>query len=526
MISYKVPNALGLIYDFLKRYSKPLLLGMLYGFSFRPSSFLPLCGLTCLGLFFHDLLKQKTPSLVNKNAYVFFVCAKFFSLYWIGYAFSGMGYLAVGLISSFLLSSFIAFFYLTAGCFLNAISSCHRVYFLAFGIWVSEYITSIVCTGFPWNLTAHLWGMLSLGWQDIHPIADWPLAVMQIASILGVHGLSLLTLIWISGIVIFIENVRGYKKLSFVITVLITVSVPLFGFMRLKHNPTQFDTTIPKIRLVQPCVDPNQKWHPDHLNNIIHGLLELSFKEVSDNVGMIVWPEAAVPLRMNKQIELKKFLATFLLPHLHLVTGCVLHESTNDYSAMIAINHTANIVQAHRKGHIVPFGEYIPLKKWIPLHKLTPGSQDYTPGPRVSELRLNRYPPFLPLICYEAIFPYFLRDQSKYAQEKSKWILNITNDAWYGDSAGLWQHLANVRFRSIEEGLPLIRVANNGISGVIDAVGRIVFKTPIDERGFYDIALPQALGATWFVRYYHLIHLVFILGLVTCCYFGRSKYKK
>ncbi len=522
----KISNILKCIFELLQKYSKPLLLGVFYGFSFRASLFFPLCGFICLGLFFHDLLKQKTPSKVYKNVYVFFVCAKFFSLYWIGYAFSGMGYLIVGLISSFLLSSFISFFYLTAGSFFNTISSSLRVYFLAFGIWVSEYITSIVCTGFPWNLTAHLWGMLSLGWQDIYPVWDWPLAVMQISSIIGVHGLSLLTLIWLSGIVSFIENGRCCKKISFIVTVFITMSVLLFGFMRLKNNPTQWDTSVPKIRLVQPCVDPNQKWHPDHLNNIIHNLLELSFSQIDHNVGMIVWPEAAVPLRMNQQIELKKFLSTFLTSRLHLVTGCVLHENTNDYSAMIAIDNKANIVQAHRKAHIVPFGEYIPLKKWIPLHKLTPGSQDYTPGSHVSELRLDQYPPFLPLICYEAIFPYFLREQSRDAQKNVQWILNITNDAWYGNSAGLWQHLANVRFRSIEEGLPLVRCANNGISGVIDAAGRIIFKTTINEKGYYDVSLPKALKTTWFVRYCDLLYIVFVLVLFMGCYLSRFKYKK
>lgn len=515
MIYKKYKQALILFFAKINPYLTSLVLGGLFGLSFQASVFWPLLGFVFLGGFLRDLTQENNQKQIYKKLYLFFLCSKFLSLYWIGFAFSGMTYLIVGLFSSFLLSAFLALFYLFPGLSFKNTPQTYRIYAYTLGIWMCDYITSVVLTGFPWNLTGHLWGMLSLGWYQVNPLYDWPLSVMQIASVIGVHGLSFLTLMLIAMSVHAFQSqgVMRQKMVSF--TVMILVGVSAFGALILKNNPTTFDRAVPKIKLVQPCVDPQKKWDPNHLNVVINDLLELSFKDLKDNVGMIVWPEAAIPLRINKQKELKHYFASFLNPQNHLVTGTVLSEKGQDYSAMIVLDHQANIVQAHRKAHIVPFGEYIPLKKWVPLHKLTPGSQDYTAGAHVLELSVKQYPDFLPLICYEAIFSKFLRDQSVDAQEKSQWILNITNDAWYGDSVGLWQHLANVRFRSIEEGLPLVRCANNGISGVIDAVGRIIFKTSINAKGAFDVALPLPIKTPWFSKNTYLIHGWFVL-----CFLG------
>lgn len=316
-----------------------LILGCLFGLSFQASVFWPFLGFAFLGGFLHDLTQENDQRHIYKKLYLFFLCAKFLSLYWIGFAFSGMTYLIVGLLSSFLLSAFLALFYLLPGLGFNCTSHSYRLYFYAVGIWMCEYITSVVLTGFPWNLIGHLWGMLSLGWCQWNPFYDWPLFVMQTASVIGVHGLSFLTLMLIAMSVQAFQT-QGIMRTRILSLIAIIMSgVILLGISRLEHNPIAFDSSVPQIRLVQPCVDPQKKWEPNHLNVVINDLLELSFKDLKDDVGLIVWPEAAIPLRINKQTELKQFFASFLTPQTHLVTGTVLNERGHDFSALVVLDH-------------------------------------------------------------------------------------------------------------------------------------------------------------------------------------------
>jgi apolipoprotein N-acyltransferase len=158
--------------------------------------------------------------------------------------------------------------------------------------------------------------------------------------------------------------------------------------------------------------------------------------------------------------------------------------------SMIALDAAGNIVGHYDKFHLVPFGEYVPLSKYLPIAKLTEGGTGYTPGPGPQTLHLPGLPPVGPLICYEVIFPGHVVAPG----DRPKWLLNLTNDAWYGRSAGPHQHLAQARVRSVEEGLPMIRAAYSGISAVIDPYGRVLQHIGLEVAGTIDARLPAALS--------------------------------
>jgi len=166
------------------------------------------------------------------------------------------------------------------------------------------------------------------------------------------------------------------------------------------------------------------------------------------------------------------------------------------WNSLEAVDSDGEIVARYDKAHLVPFGEYMPFRDVLPLQKITPGNLDYTAGPGPRTIELPGLPPFAPLICYEVIFPGAVVDQD----HRPAWMLNVTNDAWYGRTSGPYQHFAIARTRAVEEGLPLVRVANNGISGVVDPVGRVVARINLDTVGYADLPLPAAARATLYAR--------------------------
>jgi apolipoprotein N-acyltransferase len=161
------------------------------------------------------------------------------------------------------------------------------------------------------------------------------------------------------------------------------------------------------------------------------------------------------------------------------------------WNSIEAVDDNDKIVAHYDKAHLVPFGEYIPLREVLPLQKITPGSLDYTAGPGPKTIDLAGLPPFAPLICYEVIFPRAIVDE----HNRPAWMLNVTNDAWYGRTSGPYQHFAIARTRAVEEGLPLVRVANNGISGIVDEAGRVVARIDLDTVGYADLPLPADTSA-------------------------------
>jgi apolipoprotein N-acyltransferase len=192
-----------------------------------------------------------------------------------------------------------------------------------------------------------------------------------------------------------------------------------------------------------------------------------------------------------------------------LITGSVRGEPAPDgpsdqlqffYNSLYVVNDEGRIIDTYDKSHLVPFGEYLPYHRWlsrIGLRKLTQmqGSFDEGPGPRT--LTLPGAPPVSPLICYEIIFPGKVVSPA----QRPAWIANVTNDAWFGTSSGPYQHLSQVRLRAVEQGLPVARAANTGVSAVIDPYGRVLASQALNTEGVLDVALPKALAPTPYARF-------------------------
>jgi apolipoprotein N-acyltransferase len=185
------------------------------------------------------------------------------------------------------------------------------------------------------------------------------------------------------------------------------------------------------------------------------------------------------------------------------------------WNALHAMDGSGEIVATYDKVHLVPFGEYTPLRALLGLAKLTAGSRDFSAGPGLKTVTLPGVPTFSPLICYEIIFPGAVKPASGEGPAP-RWLLNLTNDAWFGESSGPYQHFAAARIRAVEEGLPVVRAANNGISAVIDSYGRVIDRINLNDRGIVDVNLPEAAKELTLYSYAgNLLYFVELI-LTTC----------
>jgi len=225
------------------------------------------------------------------------------------------------------------------------------------------------------------------------------------------------------------------------------------------------------------------------------------------DVTHLIWPESAFPFFIAREADALAQIAALLPPGTALITGGVRPEETapgariaHGYNSIYVIDHDGSTLGVYDKNHLVPFGEYLPFQELLEsfgLMQLTKVQGGFIAGDRRRLLAVPRAPPALPLICYEVIFPGEVASRSG---ERAGWMINLTNDGWFGHSTGPYQHLQQARVRAIEEGLPLVRAANTGISAVIDPLGRIVREMPLGQEGVFDAGLPRPVEPTWFVR--------------------------
>jgi apolipoprotein N-acyltransferase len=232
-------------------------------------------------------------------------------------------------------------------------------------------------------------------------------------------------------------------------------------------------------------------------------------------VTAILWPEAAAPPFLERDGGARKALGNAAPPDGYVIAGTVRTDPAPQppvhvWNSLVAIDHEGTIRGSYDKSHLVPFGEYVPLRGILPMQKITAGAIDFSAGPGPRTMTLPGLPPFSPLICYEAIFPDAVIDPS----DRPAWLLNVTNDAWYGFTSGPFQHLAIARVRAIEEGLPLVRVANNGISAVFDPYGRVIGRLDLDVVGVIDESLPKALPPTIYARFHDVSFFIAMLLIV------------
>jgi apolipoprotein N-acyltransferase len=370
---------------------------------------------------------------------------------------------------------------------------------------VAEWLRGHLFTGFPWNLIGYAWA------------GGFPgaLAMLQSTAAIGIYGLGLVTVLAASLLALLgapsLAPIGPWRRAMPAIAAAALILVPAAGgAIRLHHAPVA-ETGI-WLRLVQPSIAQTAKWDPAEAEANFRRLTELSSAPSEHKLSAVIWPEAAATFFLERDEAHRSAVAAVAPEGGYVITGALRGSPLSGplsevWNSIDVIDPAAKIIAEYDKAHLVPFGEYMPFRDVLPFHKLTAGSIDLSAGPGPRTISLARLPLFAPLICYEAIFPGAIID----ARQRPSWILNVSNDAWYGRTSGPYQHFAMARTRAVEEGLPLVRVANNGITGVIDAEGRVLAHTSLDAIGFADVALPAAGGAT---AYSYLGDWVFLAMLV------------
>ncbi len=366
--------------------------------------------------------------------------------------------------------------FIAAACFMARLArpGWPRVLALA-GAWVlADLARQFVLTGFPWNPWGSVWAMPgSIGDIFIQPAA-W----------ISVHGLTLATLLLAA------TPILGWRWRAAGAGLLVAWAA--FGLIRLQQTVPSLPLT---VVLVQGNVAQGQKWNQDLAVRIFRDYLDLSTEARAAPPAVMIWPETAFPGLLDVDEPARRAIdqATGGVPAL---IGSIRFDAErrprNSLFVVLAGGATAGV---YDKWHLVPFGEYIP--DWLPLPIMVMPGNGFAPGPGPRTLQVPGLPPFGPLICYEAIFPGQIVDRDN----RPAWLVNITNDAWFGNSTGPRQHLAAARMRAVEEGLALLRAANTGISAAFDAHGHELARIGMQTAGTLAVALPGALPATLFARF-------------------------
>jgi apolipoprotein N-acyltransferase len=379
-----------------------------------------------------------------------------------------------------------------------------RILVLAVAWALSEWLRGHVLTGFPWNLIGYVWAGAFPG----------ALAMLQLTSLIGIYGLSLLT-VTAAALPARLGDMERRRHGAAVVALLLIAVPAAGGAWRLAHAPSDMVPGV-MLRLVQPSIPETLKNDRETLGQNFQRLLSLSALPSADGITDVVWPEAAAPPVLERFADERRAIAAVLPKGGLLLAGAERAEPLQGWpphqvwNSLVVLNDKGDIIATYDKSHLVPFGEYMPLRGILPIDKIVPSIGDFSTGPGPRTLDLPGVPPVGPLICYEVIFPGAVTDRAM----RPQWLLNVTNDAWYGFTSGPFQHLAIARVRAVEEGLPLIRSANNGISAVIDPYGRVINRLPLDSIGVLDSTLPRALPPTLYERVRDAALLVIALSLL------------
>ncbi len=364
--------------------------------------------------------------------------------------------------------------------------------FLAFcvAIAIAEHLRGILFTGFPWGAP----GLIAEG---MGPLA-------QTASVWGMEGLTLLLVLWFGAWAFLFKP--GSRLPAVVVLAMLPASFA-WGLLRLDSTEGSAAPGI-TLRIVQPNIPQSDKWRGDNMEKIFQSLLKLSAQPAGPygEPRIIIWPESAVPFLIDESDRALGDAGRMLGPGRLLITGALRREMRRAgeeedrvFNSILVVGGDAKVQARYDKWRLVPGGEFLPfegLLKPLGFRKVVtlPGSFEQGKGPVT--LQLSNAPSVAPSICYEAIFPGRFVDQAV----RPEWLVNVTNDGWFGTSTGPYMHLAQARMRAIEQGLPMIRAANTGISAVIDAYGNELQALSLNHQGVIDQRLPGSLPPTLWSR--------------------------
>jgi apolipoprotein N-acyltransferase len=390
---------------------------------------------------------------------------------------------------------------------------------------VVEWLRGHLLTGFPWN---------ALGYA----LTPTPL-MMQSAALIGVWGLTLAAwLIFAAPAALTGIHRRAGRGQVLLLAFAAVLFLAHLGFGAIRLALAS-DATVPgvKLRIVQPAIDQSEKWMNGHEEEIMKRYLEMSDGATSpDRSGVgsathVIWPESAFPFFLTERPDALAAIAALLPLGTTLITGAARPEpasggqpSERAYNSVFVIAHGGEILAAYDKVHLVPFGEYLPFRSFfesLGIRQLIALPGGFSPGPGRRTIEVPNAPPMGPLICYEIIFPGAVVDPAN----RPAWLLNLTNDAWYGDTPGPRQHFLQARVRAVEEGLPVVRAANSGISAIIDAYGRVSMSLGVGRRGILDGQLPVGLYPTIYGQLGDSILLVMVVLGLSVALLGKIYFK-
>jgi apolipoprotein N-acyltransferase len=394
----------------------------------------------------------------------------------------------------------LALFWAAAFSLARALWTASPARIVAFAaIWtLAEFARAYVLTGFPWALVGYAW-------------VETP--VMQMVALMGPHLLGFLTLA--------AAMLPGLGSLRAAVLAGLLVGAGWgWGAWRLAQPlPERAPPVL--VRIVQPNAVQREKWDPERHAEFRRRLLEGTRAAGAPDVT--IWPETAVPFVLGQAPGEQAEAAAAAGPGGRLILGIVRGDGEGWYNSLAVLEPGGMEQAVYDKHHLVPFGEYVPLTRLfggLGRQGLATGS-GFTSGPGPRLVTVPGLPPFLPLICYEAIFPQGLR----VPEGRAEWLVQVTNDAWFGTASGPYQHLAQARVRAIEQGLPLARAANTGVSAMIDPYGRVIASLGLGEAGYVDAALPGVLSITGYARLGDtpaLIVSIVLLGLTFTLFFDGS----
>ncbi len=480
----------------LDRLGGPLLAAAAGGaavFGFPPAGFgvLTPAAIAVLAL----MLPSRTPRRAAGLAFIFAIVMHFGGLTWISEAF--LVKMPVLGLAAFLALYFALAAYLWRR-FWPGSDSASAPAFLALAALLSlgEWTMGHALTGFPWTT-------VSLA------VAETRLA--NAAAVTGAYGVGLVVLAATLALAGALKRTHATGRFGMADAAAASVAATMLAAawaLPPTPGPTPApDAAWPVIRMVQANTPQREKWRPGNQALIFARHMSLSIEPAERPLAAIVWPETATPFPVTESPSAMQALAEAAPEGGYMILGAPLRDPKagggfSYANSMIAVAAGGGVAARYDKAHLVPGGEYVPLADILPIGGLVPGAGSFKPGTGLRTLRLEGLPAFSPLICYEVIFP---NDVAR-DDDRPEFLLNITNDAWYGRSAGPFQHLAIARLRAIEEGLPLIRVANTGISAAFDGRGRDLGRIELDTRGFLDVALPPPEAPTVYARQGDLIY--------------------
>ncbi|WP_339634474.1 apolipoprotein N-acyltransferase [uncultured Sneathiella sp.] len=380
--------------------------------------------------------------------------------------------------------------------------------FVFSGSWLLfEYIRGVLFTGFPWNLIGYSWSAFP--------------PVLQSTAYFGIYGLTLFTVFLASLPALFGETETPNRTAGISLITCVGVLLAIYGAgaVRLHTSSVTYFADAP-IRLVQPNIRQIDKWKPDLLLDHLRKIVALSVIEEGEKPRYLIWPETAVPYYLTTAPALQKELARIVPSSGAIITGAPRRdpESSRYWNSLQVLGERGDILDIYDKQHLVPYGEYMPFRSVMVATGLTdviPAldrmSDFATPDKSARKVvSVPGLPPARVMICYEIAFPWEVAPKTAFS-----WIINITNDGWFGNTSGPYQHFAITRTRAVEQGVPVVRAANTGISAIIDPYGRVEQQLALNKAGIIDGELPLPIAArTVYSRYGEKIPVMMVLMFI------------